>query len=390
MYHVLNFKQPLEKNLQETFTTELLSHHLLVIGQTGSGKTTTTLALLSQLQQLSQATIVLDPTGEYTRLPNCITYRLGENSYLEPGKLTGHQLLQVLGLPSTLSLQLDQAINDLRIQKNIMAESGIYRRLNRPLGAHQEVLHQLGAWADDYYIQDLFAQLIEEYVIPYPDHRADYTKLGQIYDRAKITQMWPMLIKIQDRLASPAFRLLFDTNGSHPGIVKTELNFVLKMFLSHPSTHRTLVIDLSALKKHESSQRLVISLLLKTILKVRLTNQRHFPVNIVIDEAHRYLPRDNKELADNGIFQLLREGRKGQLRLILTTQSPLDLPERLRSQFSNLIVHRLTEQREVTSISTGLTNRQTRDLPAGMAYIQVDSQPARLVTVNLPQWWGTN
>ena len=98
--------------------TELTKRHLLVVGQTGSGKTTTTLALLSQLQQTSQTAIILDPTGEYAKLPNTITYRLGVNAYLEAGALTAPQLLRVLELPADpwLVTQLEAAITALRIQ----------------------------------------------------------------------------------------------------------------------------------------------------------------------------------------------------------------------------------------------------------------------------------
>ena len=56
---------------------QLTKHHLLITGQTGSGKTTTTLALLSKLQAQNVTTIVFDPTGEYTQLPNATVYRLG-------------------------------------------------------------------------------------------------------------------------------------------------------------------------------------------------------------------------------------------------------------------------------------------------------------------------
>ena len=66
----------------------LKAHHLLIVGQTGSGKTTTTLSLLDQFQHENQTAIVLDPTGEYAQLPNAVTYTLGENAYLEAGKLS--------------------------------------------------------------------------------------------------------------------------------------------------------------------------------------------------------------------------------------------------------------------------------------------------------------
>lgn len=386
MYHALNFSDLVPQQAQAKFTTSLLHHHLLIVGQTGSGKTTTTLALLSYLQQLNQTTIVLDPTGEYSKLPNTITYRLGENSYLEAGKLTAQQLLMAVQAPAQITAKLQQAISDLQIQHNVLQRSGVYQRLNRPVAQHRQLLYQLDRWASDYPVQDLFSQLIEEYVTPFENDQADYTKLGQQYNRLQINQEWDKLTYFHDQLASPAFQQLFDTRH-HPGKMKTELNFVLTMFLSHPSVHRTLVIDLSILKNYESSQRLVISLLLKTILREQLGKRRPFPVNIVIDEAHRYLPKDNHDLADNGIFQVLREGRKAQLRMILTTQSPLDLPARLRSQFSGLLIHRLTSQDELASISDQLTLAETQKLAVGQAFLQLIARKPELVKVNLPNWW---
>lgn len=386
MYHALDFNNSISRQVQKEFTTSLLHHHLLIVGQTGSGKTTTTLALLSYMQQLNQTTIVLDPTGEYSKLPNTITYRLGDNSYLEAGKLNAQQLLMAVQAPAQITAKLRQAISDLQIQHNVLQRSGVYKRLNRPVAQHRQLLHQLDRWASDYPVQNLFSQLIEEYVVPFENDKADYTKLGQQYDRPHINQSWDALTSFQDQLASPAFQQLFDTRH-HPGEMKTELNFVLTMFLSHPSVHRTLVVDLSILKDYESSQRLVISLLLKAILKEQLKKGHPFPVNIVIDEAHRYLPRDSHNLADNGIFQVLREGRKARLRMILTTQSPLDLPARLRSQFSGLLIHRLTSQAELASISGQLTLAETQTLPVGQAFLQLIAHKPELVRINLPSWW---
>ena len=74
----------------------LVAHHLLVVGQTGSGKTTSTLSLLDQLQRTNYTTIIFDPTGEYSKLPNSVTYKLGENAYLEAGQLSAHQLREAL------------------------------------------------------------------------------------------------------------------------------------------------------------------------------------------------------------------------------------------------------------------------------------------------------
>ena len=127
--------------------TELTKRHLLVVGQTGSGKTTTTLALLSQLQQTSQTAIILDPTGEYAKLPNTITYRLGVNAYLEAGALTAPQLLRVLELPADpwLVTKLEAAITALRIQKNLLATPGVYQKRGRLASEFEDQVARWGS-----------------------------------------------------------------------------------------------------------------------------------------------------------------------------------------------------------------------------------------------------
>ena len=110
----------------------LTARHLLVIGQTGSGKTTTILALLNELQQTDQTAIILDPTGEYAQLPNAVIYQLGTNAYLEAGRLDAGELQEALGLalPPRLDHQLSQAVNALRIQRNLLQQAGHLKKIN--------------------------------------------------------------------------------------------------------------------------------------------------------------------------------------------------------------------------------------------------------------------
>lgn len=371
--------------------TDLVKRHLLVVGQTGSGKTTTTLSLLDQLQKANYTTIIFDPTGEYAQLPNAVTYRLGDNAYLEAGQLTSDQLQEALDLPlnDELAAKMRSAVTALRIQENITQQKAIYRKLGVPINQYERQAAKLGAWSRSFASARLAQQLIEELVIPYPDDRADYHLLGQQYDRQTINRLWGAITAIQAELSSERFRVLFDPDP-HPGVFKTELNFVIKMFLTHQTSHRTLVIDLSALKQFESSQRTVISLLLKNLLNSRLQGKASFPVNIVIDEAHRYLPTDERQLADNGIFQVLREGRKVNLSMTLTTQSPLDLPARLRSQFAHLLIHHLASADEMTSLAQGhhFSLEQLMNLTTGQALLVLPKQANQLINVNLPDWFS--
>lgn len=370
--------------------TDLVKRHLLIVGQTGSGKTTTTLSLLNQLQQANYTTIIFDPTGEYAQLPNAVTYRLGENAYLEAGQLTADQLQEALNLSLNHELiaKVRSAVTALRIQQNITQLRGPYRKLGVPITKYQQQTAKLGDWSRSFASAQLAQQLIEEFIVPYPDDRADYRLLGQQYDRATINRLWGAITAIQAELNSERFRVLFDPDP-HPGIFKTELNFVIKMFLTHQTSHRTLVIDLSTLKQFESSQRTVISLLLKNLLNSRLQGQASFPVNIVIDEAHRYLPTDERQLADNGIFQVLREGRKVNLSMTLTTQSPLDLPARLRSQFAHLLIHHLAAADEMTSLAQGhhFSLEQLMNLTTGQALLVLPHHDNQLIDVQLPAWF---
>lgn len=282
---------------------------------------------------------------------------------------------------------MDRAINALRIQRNLLQRPGALKKIGRPQAEYQDLLNQLSAWARDYDIASLPQQLVEESVVPFADERADYSLLGQKYDREQVNREWGTLTDFRERLASPAFRDLFDTQA-HPGVAKTELGFVLKMFLQHRTSHRTLVIDLSFLRRYERQQGALISYLLKVVLNDRLAQREnwHRPVKIVIDEAHRYLPTTEQGLNQNGIFQVLREGRKVNLQLVVTTQSPLDLPARLRSQFSRAIVHRVTSQDELAALPSPLDLAATAALPTGEARLLVLGEPTELVQVHQPQW----
>ena len=97
------------------------------------------------------------------------------------------------------------------------------------------------------------------------------------------------------------------------------------------------------------------------------------------------MPSNGAALARNGIFQVLREGRKLGLSMIMTTQSPLDLPAELRSQFPNVLVHRLTTPEEQTALGLGSSQEQ---LATGQVLVYQDGQEVAEGQVNLPDWWG--
>ncbi len=131
-----------------------LNHHRLIVGQTGSGKTTSAVSLLSDYQRANRAAIILDPTGEYRHLPNASVYRLGDNCYLDAGRLSVIQLGQVLGLPQTDHWYhlLADATTALKVAKNIKHQSYPLKKLNLPVEEWETALRQLGNWAHNYQV----------------------------------------------------------------------------------------------------------------------------------------------------------------------------------------------------------------------------------------------
>lgn len=372
-------------NVRSITAEQLVQRHLLIVGQTGSGKTTSTLSLLSDLQQGSQTTIVFDPTGEYSKLPNTITYRFGDNAYLDAGQLSIEELaalLELTDLPTSTKHLLQEAITALQYQDNIANQAQPYRFMNRPVKEWQRAMQQLGHWSGHYEINLLADQIIECLVIPALNGKPNYHLMGQVYAREELQKLWPLITTLRTQFGETIFQELFATQSGKQ--LQYELNFVLQMFLKHPSHHRTLVIDLSLLKYLPVSQQVVLSVLFKQILQYRLSQGASFPVQVVLDEAHRYLPTDVKDLPNNGIFQLAREGRKVQVGLILTTQSPLDLPAVLRSQFAHQLIHHLGSVEEWHSL---LANTPYQTLPTGQAIIHGLTGQIEKCQVQLPTWW---
>ena len=78
-----------------------------------------------------------------------------------------------------------------------------------------------------------------------------------------------------------------------------------------------------------------------------------FPVNLVLEEAHRYIGIDPSRsfLKANRIFeQIAKEGRKFGLLLLISSQRPSELSKTVLSQCSNFIVHRIQNPEDLSHI----------------------------------------
>ncbi|GHV27233.1 hypothetical protein FACS1894176_08940 [Bacteroidia bacterium] len=85
----------------------------------------------------------------------------------------------------------------------------------------------------------------------------------------------------------------------------------------------------------------------------RAKDRNKFPVNLVLEEAHRYISTDSgKVFGDaNKIFErIAKEGRKYGMFLLISSQRPSELSKTVLSQCSNFIVHRIQNPEDLSHI----------------------------------------
>ncbi|MES2064641.1 MAG: ATP-binding protein [Bacteroidota bacterium] len=78
-----------------------------------------------------------------------------------------------------------------------------------------------------------------------------------------------------------------------------------------------------------------------------------FPVNVVLEEAHRYISNESGSVFGNAnkIFErIAKEGRKYGIFLLASSQRPSELSRTVLSQCSNFIIHRIQNPEDLSQI----------------------------------------
>ena len=360
----------------------LLAQHLLITGVTGSGKSTTALAIMMGMKTFHQNLIILDPTGEYQSIPDSRRVVLGRDSFLDINHLNANEIGKMLNIthPQLLS-KLPLAIESLQISRNVLNSTAVYKKINRTRDSHQFNLKRLSIANKDFDLNLIADQLVEEFVIPRNDDKADFTLLGQQYDQDMIQRVWSDLETLRLTLrVMKVTELPEDSSDNH--VVHYDVGYLINLFVTHRASEQSLIIDLSEYANDIHFSQTLIDILTREVMLNRQRFPQQFPVVIFIDEAHRYLPK--VIAADNGIFSILREGRKVGVDLMMSTQSPLDLSAKLIGQFGSLICHRLGSPEEIDALPPAIQNSRLAlmALPVGEAFLKIaNSSAVKLVQI---------
>jgi len=309
----------------------LVSRHFAVLAVTGAGKSNTISVLTKELVDKVNATVViLDPHGEYQRLswPRARVNPI--KATIDPGRIRPGELAGMLDIAENATQQRRFLSIAYYTVRHEMAEEGL-----TPGG--REFLERLRDRVEDW----IRVSESDEKEITYIDHR------GRPVVRKLKANDRDSLIRVSDYI-NEFLRDFEEFIG--PSDILSELK---------PGFAN--VINLSGME--EEQMIALASFLLRGIMKTRVeyhkaknVNDRNEmkriaerypalakPLLVIVEEAHIFAPRGEKNPSTLWLGKIAREGRKFGVGLGIVSQRPKKLDDDILSQTNTKIILKLVE-----------------------------------------------
>lgn len=144
----------------------------------------------------------------------------------------------------------------------------------------------------------------------------------------------------------------------------TKEDYVSKFFTKNEENASLTIINLSTVD--DRFAKILTKLFSKLFFTYTTTleNRGSFPINIILEEAHRYVQNDNDiNIIGYNIFdRITKEGRKYGTFLTFITQRPSELSSTALSQCSNFIIFRIFHPKDFEIVKSISTNVDTESL----------------------------
>ncbi|MBI3137728.1 MAG: ATP-binding protein [Sphingobacteriales bacterium] len=429
--------------------------HSAILGNTGSGKSCTIASMLQTLYKLESYSatgstfIFFDVNGEYKQafseltsinseieVKNFSIDKVGEEEVTN--FVLPHWFLNIdewaLLLKASDKAQLPLLRNALGFTQSLSDEAlhhiyacsimYVYEHWDSPVAKRQRIVSlierakfsntvnfssysaQYGSWqgigTEEAFKSAIRANIKEDIEIDpqYNAERFDFVELGQAIENAILYEEYHGNKQIRDYCSSMITRyksvkerndFRFLTNSTTDIDQATYLNDFLGISAGKKKS-QVIIIDLNSANDEMVE---IISCVLSRLIfeKLRTAKERNkYPVNLVLEEAHRYISTDSgKVFGDaNRIFErIAKEGRKYGMFLLVSSQRPSELSKTVLSQCSNFIVHRIQNPEDLShirQITPHISETILRRLPS------IPTQHALIFghSVNLPTTFKVN
>lgn len=351
----------------------LVNRHACVVGSTGAGKSNLVAVLLRALATgafKSARVLVVDPHGEYaSALPPERTRRIAT------GTATGEKRLRVpywaLGFDELVRIAMGplgdrdaeyvrERVRDLKVEaaphldsppneQAITADSPIPFSIRRLWWELEDTEHATfgdrAARPEDRCNRSSDGD--PEGLVP-PEYPPATSHNTPPYLNPQRRGIGRQLEFMRSRILDSRFAFMFDTADEyHPdqgGRTEKDLDSLLADWIGGPEP--LTVMDVSALPSEVLG--LVVGTMVSLVYDALFwganlpVGGKQQPLMLVIDEAHRFLPRDADTAASRACSRIAKEGRKYGVGLLVVTQRPSDVDPAVLSQCGTMIALRVT------------------------------------------------
>lgn len=299
----------------------LFGKHCAIFGNTGSGKSCTVTSILQgvylendrlkNVASKSLKTIIIDSNEEYSGIfndmngkPNWVVLKDYSDLELSHKDLSFYELTQLLKEDSPNVIPyLKSAVKKLKGVENV--DEKIY-----------------------YEFSELQIEIENAVPLDNKGNRDNFT----------IGFLKHIIMRIKHFSSDERFNAVFNKTGNS-----------IEEFLNS-ETEQVLILSL---RVANDILALFVYMISKSIFnyKANFVNRRKDNILLVLEEAHRYISTDSSDQMNNYyIDKLAREGRKFGVNLMVSTQRPSEVSNTVISQCNSLIVHKITNNRDLEFI----------------------------------------
>lgn len=204
---------------------------------------------------------------------------------------------------------------------------------------------------------------IDEFVFPrYNNNMFEFSALEEHVEDAILYEEYHGNKQIRDYCSSLITRykslrerdeFLFLTSNNQNIDKDSFINDLLGINSNKSKKTQISIIDLNSVEDEivEVISCVISRMIFEKLKKIEPRNT--FPVNIVLEEAHRYISNDPISIfgSANKIFErIAKEGRKYGMFLLASSQRPSELSRTVLSQCSNFIIHRIQNPEDLSQI----------------------------------------
>jgi hypothetical protein len=306
--------------------------HIAVLGSSGSGKSCTVASILQKVSKFPDTNIiVLDIHNEYYKAfpGNCNHIDIAE--FELPFWLMNFDEMREMFIDE----RDENASSQITVLKDLIIASkkGKNPEMSSLITIDTPVYYDLG---------EIRAKL--QYMDTEKSSVGGQIKEGPFY--GKFTRF---LVRLDSKLNDPRYAFMFRLKKY---IQSSSINDLLMHILGSDGSAQVTILDLSGIPFDIVST--IVSLLARTIFDFNFwnPNRRDFPILLVFEEAHNYLPSSGTTniAARRTVERIAKEGRKYGVSIMVVSQRPVEVSETILSQCNNYVVLRLTNPVDQTYI----------------------------------------